>query len=132
MVASSTGKPDGVKIMKELKACGAAPGAISGMGRNALHIACLKGHKDVVQYLMSSADGATLKNTQDASGWTPYHCAVINAKVDVLQLIASKVNRTITDNLGRTARNTQMSPQPRYWIKFSAAAGPQRKSKNNE
>jgi len=105
LVAASMPRPDSVKIMKELKSNGASASAVSVVGRNALHVACLKGNKENVSHILSSGEGASLKNAQDASGWTPLFCAVLNGDVAILEILIPKVDRAIKDNCDRDARH---------------------------
>jgi ankyrin repeat protein len=80
------------------------PGLISSKepdhGLTALHIAALKGYRDVAELLL--ANGANV-NIKDNSGMTPLHIAAGFGNKDVVQLLlANKADLNASDNLGRT------------------------------
>ena len=76
-------------------------------GRTALHWACRKGHKDVVQLLMNCQDNNIELNTRDNYGNTVFHLACFNGHKDVVQLLlncsAKNIDLNTQDNDGHTA-----------------------------
>ena len=60
-------------------------------GRTALHWACRKGHKDVVQLLMNCQNKNIELNTRNNNGRTAFMLACQNGHTDVVQLLLNSV-----------------------------------------
>ena len=71
-------------------------------GMTPLHWACMRGHLDVVRYLLTSHD-ANLEAT-DMNRWTPLHIACLLGHLDVVQeLVARGADLYVTSANGDTA-----------------------------
>lgn len=74
-----------VKRLQSYRLAGANLSQSDFSGRSALHLACLHGHKDVVEYLIkNSVDTAPL----DQLKMTPYDYAVRNDQMETVDLLA--------------------------------------------
>lgn len=81
---------------------GADTNVASWYGRNAMHIAAMKGLEDMVRFL-TSANGKLMEG-HDKAGWTPLFCAVQHDELKIVKiLVASGCNIDAEDHLGKTA-----------------------------
>jgi len=81
---------------------GADTSIASWYGRNAMHIAAMKGLEDMVRFLTST--NGNLMEGQDKAGWTPLFCAVQHDELKIVKiLVASGCNVDAQDHLGKTA-----------------------------
>lgn len=81
---------------------GASSSISSYYGRNALHVAAMKGLDEMVRYL--TALDKSLMEGKDQAGWTPLFCAVQHDELNIVKvLVASGCNIHATDKLGKTA-----------------------------
>ena len=78
-------------------------------GQTAFHMACEKGHLNVVEILMNKSQELGMDlNAQDDYGRTAFHLACLNDHLDVAQFLIKnslnlKIDLTIQDNDGSTA-----------------------------
>lgn len=73
-----------IKRLQSYRLAGANLSQFDFSGRTALHLSCLHGHKDVVEYLLSSSvDTAPIDHLK----LTPYDYAVRNDQMGVVKLL---------------------------------------------
>ncbi len=58
--------------------------ACDRFGQTALHVACLRGHIDIVRELIAADAGV---NIRDLRGWTPLHSASIRGLADIVRVL---------------------------------------------
>lgn len=85
-----------------LKKAGANPSNATNYGRNALHVASMKGLADMVRLLLG-LDKSMMK-VKDKAGWTPMFCAVQHDELaSVRLLVAAGANIGSKDGIEKTA-----------------------------
>ena len=86
----------------ELKKMGANPSNTTNYGRNALHVASMKGLTEMVRLLLGM-DKSMMKG-KDQAGWTPMFCAVQHDELpSVRLLVAAGANIKSKDGIEKTA-----------------------------
>eukprot|EP00636_Phaeomonas_parva_P017893 CAMPEP_0118866712 /NCGR_PEP_ID=MMETSP1163-20130328/10527_1 /TAXON_ID=124430 /ORGANISM="Phaeomonas parva, Strain CCMP2877" /LENGTH=327 /DNA_ID=CAMNT_0006801053 /DNA_START=170 /DNA_END=1150 /DNA_ORIENTATION=- len=108
MSAAAYGKVSTTRLLLDLKA---NIGATNNEGRTALHWACAKGRADVVRLLLVRPKVPT--KAVDLTGRTALHCAVFAGHANIVKiLLEAKVDESVKDMLGRTARDYA---DERFW-----------------
>ncbi len=101
MFAVANGQTETVKLLVAQK--GLDPDSYDETGKNCLMLACEKGLVDITAALLQTD---TYPRRQDKSGWTPLMYAVKSGNIEVVKLIAARLDKgTIAEknNKGETA-----------------------------
>lgn len=77
-------KSKGSRTAQMILNLGADPSIVDGREQNALHYAVIEGHRDLVQYLISS--DASLHTAFNMRGLTPFHLAIQYHQLEIVQL----------------------------------------------
>lgn len=77
-------KSKGSGTARMIMRLGADPSIVDGKKKNALHHAVIQGHRDLVQYLISS--DASLHTAFNMGGLTPFHLAIEYHQLEIVQL----------------------------------------------
>ena len=86
----------------ELKRMGATPSNATNYGRNALHVASMKGLTEMVRMLLGM--DKSLMRGKDKAGWTPLFCAVQHDELPCVRLlVAAGANIEAVDGIKKTA-----------------------------
>ena len=86
----------------ELKRMGAKSSNKTNYGRNALHVAAMKGLTEMVRMLLGMDKG--LMKGKDKAGWTPLFCAVQHDEIPAVRLlVAAGANIEEADGILKTA-----------------------------
>ena len=86
----------------ELKRMGAKSSNKTNYGRNALHVAAMKGLEDMVRMLLGMDKG--LMKGKDKAGWTPLFCAVQHDEIPAVRLlVAAGADIESADGILKTA-----------------------------
>lgn len=86
----------------ELKRMGAKSSNKTNYGRNALHVAAMKGLTEMVRMLLGMDKG--LMKGKDKAGWTPLFCAVQHDEIPAVRLlVAAGANIEAADGILKTA-----------------------------
>ena len=90
------------EVCLELKRMGAKVSNKTNYGRNALHVAAMKGLEDMVRMLLGMDKG--LMKGKDKAGWTPLFCAVQHDEIPAVRLlVAGGANIESMDGILKTA-----------------------------
>lgn len=73
-----------VKRLKSYRLAGANLSQVDLSGRTALHLACLHGHKECIEYLLSNS---VEKECRDQLNMTPYDYAAQNDQTEIINLL---------------------------------------------
>eukprot|EP00884_Botryococcus_braunii_P004252 jgi/Botrbrau1/13828/Bobra.0056s0070.2 len=76
-------------VLNELLAYGADPGAADESGRTALHLAALRGNKDVAELLLKTP--SVHVDARDSTGMTPLHKAAGTGSLGVAEVLIAKL-----------------------------------------
>ncbi|XP_064397038.1 uncharacterized protein LOC135343935 isoform X2 [Halichondria panicea] len=103
-LASQCSPDSDLSIMRLLLAFGANPTAVNIFNETPLHVACIHGHEEVADVIISHMDPCSLTTELDCSKATPLHHAALGGNLNIVKFLMSNgYNPMQKDCQGNTA-----------------------------